>query len=78
MVNKLTAGRTNCRPGKALAATRQYEGMMTDKLPGGAALARTWGGGGLRGAPVGGGMRQAGIREAGRRPGSPGGRFGGL
>ncbi|EEW42683.1 hypothetical protein HMPREF0484_1308 [Klebsiella pneumoniae subsp. rhinoscleromatis ATCC 13884] len=44
MVNKLTAGRTNCRPGKALAATRQYEGMMTDKLPGGAALARTWGG----------------------------------
>ncbi|EPW8889703.1 hypothetical protein ACWQQK_003700, partial [Klebsiella pneumoniae] len=43
MVNKLTAGRTNCRPGKALAATRQYEGMMTDKLPGGAALARTWG-----------------------------------
>ena len=45
MVNKLTAGRTNCRPGKALAATRQYEGMMTDKLPGGAALARTWGGG---------------------------------
>ncbi len=56
MVNKLTAGRTNCRPGKTLAATRQYEGMMTDKLPGGAALARAWGMS-LREDPVGRGMR---------------------
>ena len=42
-VKTLKAGRKNYRSGKALAATRQYEGMMTDKLPGGAALARTWG-----------------------------------
>ena len=73
MVNKLTAGRTNCRPGKALAATRQYEGMMTDKLPGGAALARTWG------EPTGGPRRlgNALSRYPGSwtRPGYPTGRI---
>ncbi len=73
MVNKLTAGRTNCRPGKALAATRQYEGMMTDKLPGGAALARTWG------VPTGGPRRlgNALSRYPGSwtRPGYPTGRI---
>ncbi len=74
MVNKLTAGRTNCRPGKALAATRQYEGMMTDKLPGGAALARAWGD-----EPTGGPRRlgNALSRYPGSwtRPGFPRGRI---
>ncbi len=74
MVNKLTAGRTNCRPGKALAATRQYEGMMTDKLPGGAALARAWGD-----EPTGGPRRlgNALSRYPGSwtRPGYPTGRI---
>ncbi len=75
MVNKLTAGRTNCRPGKALAATRQYEGMMTDKLPGGAALARTWGGGVPTGGPRRLGNALSRYPGSWTRPGYPTGRI---
>ncbi len=73
LVNKLATGRTNCRPGKALAATRQYKGLMTDKLPGGAALARTWG------VPTGGPRRLGNAISlypgSWTRPGYPTGRI---
>ncbi len=57
-----------------LKETRQYEGMMTDKLPGGAALARAWGD-----EPTGGPRRpwNALSRYPGSwtRPGYPTGRI---
>ena len=56
MVNKLTTDRTHCRPGKR-SATRQNNDVTglpgsNQCLPGGAVLARAWGGS-LREDPVG-------------------------
>ena len=75
MVNKLTAGRTNCRPGKALAATRQYEGMMTDKLPGGACACADLGGGEPTGGPRRLGNALSRYPGSWTRPGYPTGRI---